>query len=205
MKNNQVIFPTPMEGDKLLSWAEEKNPGQWVDHSKVTGRAAQTIASACHLDPELAYTLGLLHDIGRYEGVRHLHHVIAGYHFMQEKGFLRNARICLTHSFPTKDLRTYSGKQDCTKEELEEILSALEVLEYDDYDKLIHLCDAICLPQGVCLLEVRLVDVSRRYGVNELTVEKWNKFFELKDYFDELCSCNLYDLFYDEIIKTSFR
>jgi hypothetical protein len=73
------------------------------------------------------------------------------------------------------------------------------------YDKLIQLCDGICLPQGICLLDVRLMDVARRYGISAFTLQKWDAFFGLKAYFDELCAGNIYNLFYEEICKISFR
>lgn len=53
-------------------------------------------------------------------------------------------------------------------------------VEYDDYDRLIHLCDAVSLPTSFCILEVRLIDVAIRNGVNEYSIEKWKKFHELK-------------------------
>ena len=31
---------------------------------------------------------------------------------------------------------------------------------YDDYDRLVQLCDALALPSGFCLLEKRFVDGS---------------------------------------------
>ena len=51
------------------------------------------------MDAEKAYVLGLLHDIGRKFGVRHLGHVSDGYRFMMSLGYDEAAKICLTHSF----------------------------------------------------------------------------------------------------------
>lgn len=31
---------------------------------------------------------------------------------------------------------------------------------YDDYDRLVQLCDSLALPSGFCLLEKRFVDVA---------------------------------------------
>ena len=46
------------------------------------------IASACgDMDVEKAYILGLLHDIGREFGVRHLGHVYDGYVYMKSLGY----------------------------------------------------------------------------------------------------------------------
>ena len=200
------MLPIRKEAEQLLIWAHEQNPGPWADHSRVVARAAETIAKKSGLDPERAYLSGLLHDIGRYEGVRGLHHVYAGYELLNEKGFVEIAIICLSHSFPYQHLGAYlGGEYDCSEEELAFISSFLEEAEYDDYDKLIQLCDAMGMAQGVCLIEKRLVDAIRRYSFNEFTLKKWDSFFELKGYFDKLCNKNIYHLFYDEIRDVSFR
>lgn len=41
---------------------------------------------------------------------------------------------------------------------------------YDDYDRLVQLCNSLALPNGFCLLEKRLVDVTLRYGVHKATI-----------------------------------
>lgn len=194
------------QAEEVLRWANEQNPGPWSEHSRVVARAAETIAKQCGLEGDKAYALGLLHDIGRYEGVRGLHHIYAGYELMAARGFDVNARICLTHSFPYQDLGAYSGGDiDCTDDEIATVQSVLTSVCYDDYDKLIQLCDAVGSANGVCLLEVRLLDVARRHGLNDFTLRKWASVFALKAYFDTLCKVNLYDLFYEEIRKVSFR
>ena len=73
------MLPTRDEAKQLLTWAHEHNPGPWAQHSEVVARVAETIADKCGLDTHRAYVSGLLHDIGRYEGVRTIHHVYAGY------------------------------------------------------------------------------------------------------------------------------
>jgi hypothetical protein len=145
-----------------------------------------------------------LHDIGRYEGVTGLRHVLAGYNLMNEKGYNNNARICLTHSFPNKDINSFLGEIDCSEEEINKIKMTINNYEYNDYDKLIQLCDSICMAEGVCLLEVRLIDVVRRYNMyNQSILNKWNAFFEIKKHFDDKCKVNIYELFYEEILKNS--
>ena len=103
-------------------------------------------------------------------------------------------QICLTHSFPYKDVRSYNGKNDCNEEETLFIKEYLENTEYDDYDRLIQLCDAISFPDGPTFLEKRLVDVVMRRGFNELTISKWKSFFELKNYFDEKAGGDIYEI-----------
>ena len=198
------MYPSRIEAENLVKWAGTLNPGQWVQHCETTAIAAERIAFACNMDSDKAYVCGLLHDIGRFEGVRALHHAIAGYILMMEKGYDGIARICITHSFPIKDVKSFSGKRDCTEEELDFIQSYLKEAEYDQYDKLLQLCDAISLPTGVVLMDTRLVDVALRHGFNEYTVSKWKAFYALKEYFDVLCGRNIYELFKDEIFRAVF-
>lgn len=95
---------------------------------------------------------------------------------------------------PDRDVRTYFGKYDCTEEQLEFLKGFVETRIYDDYDRLIQLCDAISLPAGACTMEKKPVDVAMRHGLPEFTLNKWRAFMEIKKYFDELCGCNVYSL-----------
>ncbi|GHV45249.1 phosphohydrolase [Spirochaetia bacterium] len=193
------------KAEALLRWGGEQNPGPWVDHSRTTARAAESIARACGMDSGAAYILGLLHDIGRFEGVRALHHTVAGYQLLKDKGHDTAARICLTHSFSYQNLGAYADRNyDCTEEELVLINTTLDSVVYDDFDKLIQLCDAMALPERVCPMEIRMVDVARRHGFNEFTLKDWESIFALKAYFDKKCGQNIYKLFEDEIKKSLF-
>lgn len=186
---------TIIEAEKLLNDAEQLNPGAWIGHSKTAAFCARAIAKRCdNLDADTAYILGLLHDIGRREGVTDMRHIIYGCNFMTSLGYYDCARICLTHSFSYKDIHSYNGQNDCTAEETEFIKSFIENTEYNDYDKLIQLCDALALPDGATYIEKRLVDVVMRRGFNDLTIPKWKAFFDLKDYFDEKTETDIYKL-----------
>jgi len=185
--------PTIEQADALLVEAQELNPGVWVDHSRVAGNCARAIANACpDLDPDSAYVMALLHDIGRRFGVTDMRHVIDGYRFLQGLGFTDAARICLTHSFSYQDIAAYSGKNDCTAQETAFIADYLATCRYDDYDRLAQLCDVLAFPSGPVYIEKRLVDVALRHGINDLTLTKWRIYFERKDYFDKLTSTDIY-------------
>lgn len=189
-------LPTTFEAENLLTEAEQFNPGAWIGHSKITAFCARAIAERCdNLNTDTAYILGLLHDIGRREGVTDMRHIIDGCKYMKSLGYDICARICLTHSFPYKDIRSYNGQNDCTAEETKFIKSFLDNTEYDDYDRLIQLCDALALPDGATYIEKRLVDVVMRRGFNDLTILKWKAFLELKDYFDKKTGTDIYKLF----------
>jgi putative nucleotidyltransferase with HDIG domain len=198
------MLPSKCEAEELLIWAHDLNPGPWAEHSRVVARAAETIAKECKLDAHRAYVSGLLHDIGRYEGKSIMHHVYAGYELLKGKGYDQIADICLSHSFPYQDIDEYYGKNDCSPEETAVIKSYLSNTIYNDYDKLIQLCDTIGSAAGVCLMEVRMIDVIRRYGFSKLTTGKIEAVFSIKAYFDKLCDMDIYNLFHDEVRDVSF-
>lgn len=180
---------------QILDNAYISNPGLWREHSKTVAHAARTIAEYVEgMEPEKAYSFGLLHDIGRIKGFSHMRHVIDGYRYLSDMGYEENARICITHSFPLKNINSYSGNNDCSPDDFMEISSLLREYEYDDYDRLIQLCDAVALPGKICILEQRLVDVAIRNGINEYSIQKWQSFLRLKDYFDQKTGTDLYTL-----------
>lgn len=187
------MMPAREEAEKLLEEAEQCNPGPWGDHSRVAAYCAERIAGQCDgMDAEKAYILGLLHDIGRKFGVRHLGHVSDGYTYMMSLGYDEVARICLTHSFNNRSVTEYIGNFDTSDEELELITTALEQVTLDDYDRLVQLCDAMAGSEGVLDMEERMSDVKRRYG--SYPQEKWDSNMRLKRYFEEKTGKDLYDL-----------
>ena len=187
------MLPTREEAEKLLVEAERRNPGPWGDHSRVAARCAERIAAACAgMDPDKAYVLGLLHDIGRRFGVRHLGHVSDGFTYMMSLGYDEAARVCLTHSFNDLSVEDYIGRFDTTEEELELIRSELDKVVPDDYDRLIQLCDAMAGSEGVMAMEDRMNDVKRRYGC--FPQKKWDMNFELKAYFEAKAGRDIYEV-----------
>ena len=185
------MLPTRQEAEEILREAEKCNPGAWGNHSRVTAHCAEKIAAACKdLNPDKAYILGLLHDIGRKFGVRHLGHVADGYFYMMSLGYDEAAKICLTHSFNSKTTADYIGRFDTTEEELRMVEDALAEAEYDDYDLLIQLCDSLAGAEGVMDIEERMGDVKRRYG--SFPEEKWNKNIALMKKFEERIGQDIY-------------
>ncbi|MCM1046625.1 MAG: HDOD domain-containing protein [Candidatus Gastranaerophilales bacterium] len=163
------MLPTREKAEKLLREAEKCNPGPWGNHSRVAAHCAEKIAMECDdLDSDKAYILGLLHDIGRKFGVRHLGHV-------------------------------YIGKFDTTDEKLKMIQDALKEVAFDDYDRLIQLCDSLAGAERVLDIEERMEDVRRRYG--SYPQEKWNGNLALKKYFEEKTGKDIYVV----VDKSNFR
>ncbi len=186
-------LPDREEAKRILSEAEKCNPGPWGDHSRVAAECAEKIALLCDgMDADKAYILGLLHDIGRKFGVKHLGHVYDGYQYMKKLGYDDVARICLTHSFSIPDIHTYNGNFDISQEQQEEISVALQNIVYDDYDRLIQLCDSLAGSEGVMDIEERMADVKRRYG--SYPPEKWEANLQLKHLFEEKTGKNIYDI-----------
>lgn len=186
----------------LLNWAHEQNPGPWREHVLHAARAAEAIAKRADLDPDRAWISGVMHDIGRFEGVRGMHHIIAGYNLLMEKGEPELARICMTHSFPGGDPLSYIGKWDVTDEERAFVMDYIANAEMDDYDRLLQLCDALALSEGICLIEKRLVSVVLRHGVNPHMQAKWRATMEIREDFEKRMGCSVYSLFEDVIANT---
>lgn len=185
------MLPTREKAEELLIEAEKCNPGAWGNHSRVVAHCAEKIAQECSdLDSNKAYILGLLHDIGRKFGVRHLGHVSDGYSYMTSLGYDEVAKICLTHSFNNQTTDVYVGSFDVTEEELSLIQDTLKTVVMDEYDKLIQLCDSIGGSEGVLDIEERMYDVKKRYGF--YPQEKWDNNLKLKKYFEEKIGKNIY-------------
>lgn len=187
------LYPNKALAEEILEEAEHCNPGPWGNHSRVVAMCAEKIATACDdMDGEKAYILGLLHDIGRKFGGRHLGHVYDGYTYMLDLNYPEAAKICLTHSFNIKRIEDYIGNFDVTLKERKIVEDALANTEYDDYDRLIQMCDAIGTADGPVPMEERMGDVKRRYG--NYPQEKWDKNMELRSYFEKKMGRDLYEV-----------
>ena len=194
------MLPSRAAAEALLKEAEKCNPGPWGNHSRTAAHCAEKIAACCEdLDAEKAYILGLLHDIGRKFGVRHLGHVSDGYSYMLSLGYDEAARICLTHSFINGEIRDYIGRCDVSPEELALIEKGLNSIEMNEYDRLIQLCDALAGSEGVLLIQDRMNDVKRRYGY--FPQQKWDSNLRMFSHFEEKAGKNLYEV----VQKDSFR
>jgi hypothetical protein len=186
---------TPIEAENELKIGAALMPGAWEQHSISVANNARLIAKRVQgMDCDKAYAMGLMHDIGRRAGFKGILHIFDGYDYMISLGQQEIARICLTHSFPIKDINTTFGKYDCSLEQKDFLKNYIENTEYNDYDILIQLCDAISLPNGACIMEKRLIDVALRHGLPDFTIDKWKAYMNTKKHFDELCGCNIYTL-----------
>lgn len=71
----------------------------------------------------------------------------------------------------------------------------LNDITYNDYDKLIQLCDALSLANGYCYAEKKMVISVLKFGFKDTTISKWKAILELKEYFDAKINGNVYLLF----------
>ncbi len=181
--------------EQALREASASNPGPWTAHSEYVAKACEIIAERCkHLSSDQAYIYGLLHDIGRHVGVTSERHLIDGYRFCMERGWEKAAQICISHAFMIQDIGTSIGEFDISEADYLFMKKFVSDAVYDDYDRLVQMCDSLALPTGFCLLEKRFVDVTIRYGVHPSTVDRWKKILEIKVAFEKEIGCCVYSL-----------
>lgn len=190
-----LSVPDIQTAEHLLLGAAELNPGGWVEHSRHVALAARHIAEVHpRLDPTRAYTLGLLHDIGRRTGPNRDRHLLDGRDFLTELGYADAARIAVTHAFVISDMDTLQGEWDGTPQEWQRLGKLIMDAPQTDEDRLIQLCDMLGLASGFCTMQERLVDVALRYAFNARTPDKWRAKLQLKADFDRECGGNIYRL-----------
>jgi len=181
--------------EKLIEEAKALNGGAWIDHSYNVARLAEKIASKANMDSEKAYVVGLLHDIGRRNGKMQARHSLEGFIYLMGLGFEDGARVCMTHTFQHKDVEAIYDTWDCLEEEKQFIKNFLDNVKYDDYDKLIQLCDALSLSNGYCPAEKKMVNSVLKFGFKDSIAYKWKAILSLKEYFDNKIGADVYSLF----------
>lgn len=202
-----MLFPTLNEAKDFFEYViQERNKSEYPfrddmeetfrNHCQAVAQIAKTIASkTAYLNSDKAEIMGLLHDCGRIvdEYALHKHHGIVGYHLMNKKGWSELAKISVTHNFPIKDFDI-----DLMPHPRSDMIYTKKLLsewEYNDYDKLIQLADALNNLGQTCSIENRYKSISARYKVPyENLLPIINKYNELKQYFDEQCKINIYKL-----------
>ena len=189
-------YPDIDEAERILVQGEALNPGKWGDHCRVAANCARQIALEAGLNADMAYVMGLLHDIGRRFGVTGKRHAIDGYNFMSSLGYDKVARICLTHSYAVKRLDVSLGKDDLDADEEAFIADYLNSCEYDEYDWLIQVCDSVATAEGPVEMQARMGDVKRRYG--SYPQDKWDRHIALGRYFEKRAGKPLLDIIAQE-------
>lgn len=170
--------------DKINYFLREDNPnfGKWVKHSYLIGRTARNMAEELGLDPDIAYAVGALHDIGKYDQKKGARHIIKGFELLRSETFFFPARIAMTHSFIVKDVNSYSGKMNIKEKDKKFIEDYLYQIEYNDYDKLIQLLDG-SIKYEYLGIEERARRTIEKHGDNGFYDIKIEKLKELENYF----------------------
>ena len=199
-------LPSLSKAETYLLEAEQRNPVPWVAHSRVAAQAMYNLAEAmrdrdpkyAELDPQRAFIYGLMHDIGRREGVHGMRHVVDGYRFLESEGYPAAGRACMVHSYPDPGLVEGGSGWDGRPEDQEFVRAYITSTRYDAYDRLVQLADAVCMPHGFVLLEKRMLDVVLRYGIDSdrpvrIFARRWRAFMDLKDEIEASIGGSIYD------------
>ena len=120
-----------------------------------------------------------------------------------ERGWEKAAQICISHAFMIQDINTSIGKFDVSDNDYLFMKKFVADAVYDDYDRLVQLCDALAMPTGFCLLEKRFVDVTIRYGFHPATIDRWKKILEIKASFEKQIGGSIYALL-PGVVENSF-
>lgn len=169
---------------------------EYVFHTIGIGEAAAKIAAYSGLNTDKAYACGLLHDWGKIQKEKEtgIAHFIVGYQKMVQEGFSDIARICLTHSFPDCHFKRddYPAYSD---EDILFVKDYLKNIVYDDYDRLIQLCDMFFEGLSKVSYQKRLEYIRARYRLEKSQTAVLEKCAaENKAYFDKKCGQDIYKL-----------
>lgn len=166
-------------------------------HCCLVACCAEIIASRLpHIDGQKAYILGLLHDYGKMvvdAENKDYFHGLTGYQALTKLGWDEAAKICLSHTFPDKEFKL--SEYSYPPSDLRKSRQLLKSIEYDDYDKLIQLCDLLVVGMGFSKIKDRMIFVRNKYKVPTITIKKkYRDALNLKHYFDKICGCDIYKL-----------
>lgn len=164
-------------------------------HSRNVATIAETIASATpDLNPDKAYALGLLHDIGRWPGQVGLDHILIGYHILTKHHFEEAARIALTHTFyEGQDWDVFWYERGLSQEDRQFVMDYLSHIKFDDYDRLIQLADNMATKTKITTVEERFADVLTRHHFDH-PEQNLAALKNLKSYFDQKTGTDIYKL-----------
>lgn len=198
-------YPTISEAVKIWNEAFEYRkkafpnrelPCKYIYHTKGVAEAAQIIAGKIpHLNSDKAYVLGLLHDYGKRikEKEADKFHGQEGYEAMLAKEYPDVAKICLTHSFPNINFNDKDYSYPI--EWMNWVREKLKTIEYDDYDRLIQLCDKFYEETSKVSIRERAEGIAFRYGLAQYEKDRnIAEGLKLKTYFDKLCGQDIYDI-----------
>ena len=165
-------------------------------HTIGVASAAEKIAQQIpSMDKEKAFVLGLLHDYGKRinERIEGYFHGREGYEQMMKMGYPDVAKVCLTHTFSEKD---FSDKNYSYPQEWKDwARQMLKNITYDDYDRLICLCDKFFEGLSIVSISGRVKGIVNRYHLSKTAEESlFKQSMELKKYFDKKTGQDIYQI-----------
>ena len=180
---------------------------RWIQHSIYVGYAAERIARAIGINSDKALIYGYLHDIGKK--INYNNHFIEGYNYLMNLGYENEARICLTHSFIDNDIEnTINDLNDIRTYNF--IDNYLKNNPHTIYDKIIQLCNLLCIEKGYTTIEKKLLDIVNQKGMCDNFYIYYQSIINLKNRIEKGLNYNLYTLFpeinkedLDNIIKNT--
>ena len=201
-------YPSIVEAEKILQNCIDfrerlATSPNYIPHCRMVSEFARKIAVFAGMDGDKAYVLGLLHDCGKRkkEQTDNIFHGQEGYDFLMSLGYPKAAQICMTHTFPDKNFNVEEvGYPAQWMIKAKEILNGLE---YDDYDRLIQLCDKMSAGASAVTVEERALAIKEFYAKEgsdtyNVTDERYKALLkegqELKAYFDKLCGRDVYEI-----------
>lgn len=178
----------------------------WESHSQNVATVAARIAAAADLDVDKAYAVGLLHDIGKAKSTpdENMTHHLTGHEILTAANLPEAARVAITHTFYEGqemdhfwDILSRNDLADITKD----LLATYS--PFDDYDRLIQLADNMATSSGITTISDRFCDVLTRHLL-PAPGSNIRALYQLKQYFDQKCHQNIYNLFRADIEKSLF-
>ena len=194
LKEAIVLWQESLSG--VISNSSPQSAREYIFHTTGIAKAASLIAAKCGLNEKTAYITGLLHDWGKIQKqqVTGKSHFMVGYDKMLSIGFDGVARICLTHSFPDADF-DFADYPSYPVVDLQRAKQLISQIKYDDYDRLIQLCDIFFEATSKISYQRRIACIRNRYNLTtEQTAVLERKAAENKKYFDDKCQCDIYKL-----------
>lgn len=164
----------------------------------------QGVAESCYLiathtsdmNSEKAYVLGLLHDYGKKYPEKELNgfHGHWGYEEMMKMGYPAVARICLTHTFYSTDFDANCFPSYPAKD-LAWAKKQLQQINYDDYDRIVQLCDMFFEKLNIVSIQKRFSGIMERYHLDFDTLKNsYDYAVKNKEYFDKKCQIDVYKI-----------
>lgn len=180
-------------------WKLSEHLKRAYEHSKTVANAARIIANRVStLDEEVAYTFGIMHDVGKFylpEAEKYKHPRV-GYELLRDK-YPNVALICLTHPFP--DFGAYEHilhYHHNDESEAKKVFELLSQVERTPYMELIQFCDKISRVNDYIPWEKKLDWYLKTYGLdpNEMTKQYSVHLQKIKRRLDDMAGEDIYKL-----------